>query len=104
MHDEVGMIRDAIVNAVEVERLYMFSSHAYGTPSADSDYDFYMVIPNGGMRPIDAMTEAGLALWGTKVRATDIMAGAAEMFERRSQAQWTIEWEVARKGILLYER
>jgi len=101
---EILKIKDAIVNAVPVEKLYLFGSYAYGTPTEDSDYDFYMIIPEDGMRPIDAMSEAGMALWGMKVKSCDILAGRPETFERRSKAQWTIEGQVARKGILLYER
>lgn len=104
VNDEILKIKDAIVNAVEVEKLYLFGSYAYGTPTEDSDYDFYMVIPDNGMRPIDAMTEAGLALWGKKAKSTDILAGTVETFERRSKKVWTVENDVANKGVLLYER
>lgn len=103
VNDEILKIKDTIVNAVEVEKLYLFGSYAYGTPTEDSDYDFYMVIPNNGMRPIDAMSEAELALWKTKVKATDILAGTVETFERRSKKVWTVENDVANKGVLLYE-
>ena len=104
INEEILKIKDAIISAVDVEKLYLFGSYAYGTPTEDSDYDFYMIIPDGGMRPIDAMTEAGMALWGTKVKGCDILAGTPETFERRSQKVWTIEGEVASKGVLLYER
>ena len=104
INDEIMQIRDRIVAAVEVEKLYLFGSYAYGTPHENSDYDFYMVIPNNGMRPIDAMSEAGMALWGTKVRRCDILAGRTETFERRAKSFWTVEAKVAEKGVLLYER
>jgi predicted nucleotidyltransferase len=103
INDEILKIKDAIVSAVPVERLYLFGSYARGTATEDSDYDFYMVIPSGGMRPIDAMSEAELALWRSKVREVDILAGTPETFERRSQALWTIEGKVAKEGVLLYE-
>ena len=103
INDEIIRIKDAIVSAVDVEKLYLFGSYAYGTPNEDSDYDFYMVIPSGGIRPLDAMTEARMALWGTRVKAVDVLAGTPETFERRSQAAWTIESEVAKGGVLLYE-
>ncbi|MCL2018874.1 MAG: nucleotidyltransferase domain-containing protein [Oscillospiraceae bacterium] len=104
INDEIIKIKDAIVSAVDVEKLYLFGSHAYGTPRDNSDYDFYMVIPNGGMRPLDAMTEARMSLWGTRVKAVDILAGTTETFERRSKKVWTVESDVFNKGVLLYER
>ena len=103
INDEILKIKDAIINAVPVEKLYLFGSYAYGTPTEDSDYDFYMVVPADGIRPIDAMGEAHMALWGTGVKSTDFMAGTQETFERRSQIFWTIESKVASKGVLLYE-
>jgi hypothetical protein len=103
-NEEILKIKDAIISAVDVEKLYLFGSYAYGTPNEDSDYDFYMIIPDDGIRPIDAMSEAGMALWGKKVKGCDILAGTPETFERRSKKAWTIEGEVANKGVLLYER
>ncbi|MCL2053115.1 MAG: nucleotidyltransferase domain-containing protein [Oscillospiraceae bacterium] len=103
INDEIIKIKDAIISAVDVEKLYLFGSYAYGTPNADSDYDFYMVIPDGGMRPLDAMTEARMALWGMKRKPVDILAGTTEVFERRSQGL-TIEKKIANEGVLLYER
>ena len=103
LNGEIEKIRDAIISAVEVEKLYLFGSYAYGTPTEDSDYDFYMVIPNNGMRPVDAMTEAELALWRTKIKDVDILAETPETFERRAKSFWTIEAKVVEKGVLLYE-
>jgi len=102
-NEDILKIKDRIIAAVEVEKLYLFGSYAYGTPTDDSDYDFYMVIPDGGMRPIDAMTEARMSLWGMKRKPIDILAGRPETFERRSKSFWTIEAKIAEKGILLYE-
>jgi len=44
MNDEIIKIKDAIVSAVDVEKLYLFGSYAYGTPRDDSDYDLYFVL------------------------------------------------------------
>jgi predicted nucleotidyltransferase len=102
-NDEILKIKDAIVATVDVEKLYLFGSYAYGTPTEDSDYDFYMVIPNGGMRPIDAAIEARSVLWGMEVGAVDILAGTIDGFERRCTAP-TLERKIAREGVVLYER
>jgi len=102
LSEEILKIKDAIISAVEVEKLYLFGSYAYGTPREDSDYDFYMVIPNGGMRPIDASTEARLAVWDIN-KPMDILAATSERFAYRSQGL-TMERIVAEKGVVLYER
>jgi len=104
MNNEITKIKDAIIAAVDIEKLYLFGSYAYGTPREDSDYDFYMVIPNGTVRPIDAMGDAHMAMWETDVdKSIDILAGTVEIFNRRSQGV-TLERKIAREGVLLYER
>ena len=101
--DEIMIIKDIILKTIPIERLYLFGSHAYGTPNADSDYDFYAVIPNGSMRPLDAMYIVGLATGRMKRRPMDFIAGTREIFERRSIQFATLEHEIARKGVLLYD-
>jgi len=103
-NEEILKIKDAIIAAVDVEKLYLFGSYAYGIPNKDSDYDFYMVIPNdSGMRPIDASIEARSVLWDMEVGTVDILAGTTEIFNRRSAAP-TLERKIANEGVLLYER
>jgi len=101
--DEILSIKDAIVNSVLIEKLYLFGSFADGTANENSDYDFYMVIPNDSIRPIDAIGNAYMALRGIKRRPVDILAGTMDLFSRRS-AQLTIERKIATEGIVLYER
>ncbi|MCL2633282.1 MAG: nucleotidyltransferase domain-containing protein [Oscillospiraceae bacterium] len=102
-NEEILKIKDLIIAAVDVERLYLFGSYAYGTPNEDSDYDFYMVIPNGGIRPIDAMHQARGALRGLKrSKSVDLLANTSERFAYRSQGL-TMERTIAEKGVVLYE-
>ncbi|MDR2531681.1 MAG: nucleotidyltransferase domain-containing protein [Oscillospiraceae bacterium] len=46
MNAEILKIKDGILSAVNVEKLYLFGSYTNGTPNEDSDYDFYIVIPD----------------------------------------------------------
>jgi len=103
MDNEILIIKDKIIDAVPVLKLYLFGSYASGTPSNDSDYDFYMVIPNDGIRPLDAINSAYMAMRGLKRKPVDILAGTEEIFSRRSQGL-TLESKIAREGIVLYER
>ena len=103
MNDEIMTIRDRIINAVPVTRLYLFGSHAAGTSKEDSDYDFYIVIPNDSMRPLDAINKAYMSMCGLRRKPVDILAGTEEIFSRRFEGI-TIERKIAREGVLLYER
>jgi hypothetical protein len=104
MTDEISKITNIIINTIPLEKLYLFGSYANGTPKEDSDYDFYAVIPDGSMRPLDAMYEVGMAMWGVKRKSMDFIAGTREIFDRRSNQLATLEREVANKGVLIYER
>ena len=103
MDAEILAIKDKIINAVPIEKLYLFGSYANGTQNENSDYDFYMVIPNDGMRPLDAINKAYLALRGLKRKPADILAGTMDVFLRRSEGV-TLERKIAREGIVVYER
>ena len=101
--DEIQTIANRIIDAVPVEKLYLFGSYANGTSNENSDYDFYMVIPNDGIRPIDAINKAYLAMRGLKRKPVDILAGTMEVFSRRVEGI-TLERKIAREGVVLYER
>ena len=101
--DEIRMIQDIIIGAVPVVKLYLFGSYANGVPNEDSDYDFYVVIPNEGLRPVEAVQSIYRSFRGMKRKPMDILAGTVETFERRSK-QITLERTIANEGVLLYEK
>ena len=103
--DEIRQITELFKQAVPVERIYLFGSHAYGTPHKDSDYDFYLIIPEDSMRPIEAMQEAQVALIPLgNIPAVDVKAATQRKFDQMRGWVNTVEKEVAQKGVLLYER
>ena len=103
--DEITQIKDAIVEALPVVRLYLFGSYAYGTPTEDSDYDFYVLIPRDcGIRPLIAAQTARCALIPlNRQTPVDILADYADRFFERSQLN-TLEKTVATEGVVLYEQ
>ena len=101
--DELKILQDKIISAVPVEKLYLFGSYVNGTSGEDSDYDFYVVIPNGGMRPIEAVQNIYRSVRGMKRKPMDVLAGTVETFNRRSK-QMTLEHAIANEGVLLYEK
>jgi len=104
INDEILKIKERIISMVSIEKLYLFGSYAYGTPNEDSDYDFYIVIPDNSIRPLEAMQKARQSMRGMeRQKSVDILAGTAEVFERRSK-RLTLEKEVYEKGVLLYEK
>ncbi|MDR0871047.1 MAG: nucleotidyltransferase domain-containing protein [Planctomycetaceae bacterium] len=97
-------IRDKILNCIEVERIYLFGSYAYGTPHKDSDFDFYVVLPDDcPMKPMDVMLKIGRSIGHTNFIPVDILANYNSRFDELSRLP-TIAGTIFQKGIILYER
>jgi predicted nucleotidyltransferase len=102
MNQEIRSITEAIKSAIPVERIYLFGSYAYGTPNEHSDYDFYVVIPNDVLRPLEAVQKARKALIPiNRKTAVDILADYQNSFDARKQYN-TLEKKVYEEGVLLY--
>lgn len=101
---EILNITEAIKNAIPVERIYLFGSYAYGAPNKDSDYDFFVVIPNGGLRPLEAIQKARIALIPIERETpVDILADYQSRFDDRKQYN-TLEKKIFQEGVVLYEQ
>ena len=104
MKQEIIDIAEVIKQAVPVEKIYLFGSFGNGTPHGDSDYDLFMVVPDDGIRPLEAMQKARKSL--SKINrqtAVDILADYQSSFNDRRQFN-TLERKIANEGVVLYER
>lgn len=98
---ELDSIKQAILDTVQANEIYLFGSHAYGTPGEDSDFDIYVVIPDNSMRPIEAMQKIGRAISRKDIRAVDILVGKESVFHQRKHLP-TIERTIFRNGVKLF--
>ena len=104
LNQEIMDIAAAIKDEVPVERIYLFGLHAKGTSSETSDYDFFLLIPDGGMRPLDATMTAHRALSAVKRNTpVDIVADYQSRFNERRHLN-TMERKVWNEGVVVYER
>ncbi|MEG2097377.1 MAG: nucleotidyltransferase domain-containing protein [Pseudoflavonifractor sp.] len=101
IQNELDTITGIIVNTLTVEQIYLFGSFAYGTATENSDFDLFVVIPDGSMRPLTAMQEIGYAIFGLTRRPVDVLVGTRSSFDTRKQ-QPTLERTIDKKGVLLY--
>jgi len=99
--NELENIKQTILNTVEAEEIYLFGSYAYGIPTEDSDFDLYIVIPDGSIRPLEAMQIIGRAIYKEQKKPIDILVSRASDFRRRKLLP-TLERTVAREGVRLY--
>jgi predicted nucleotidyltransferase len=105
VNKEILAIRDVIVGSVECEKIYLFGSYAYGEPTPDSDYDFYVVLKDdSAIKPLMAMEliDRRLIRFETNM-PIDVLANYKNRFECRSK-ELTIERKISAEGVLLYER
>ena len=47
-----------LVAEFDPDKVILFGSHAWGTPSADSDVDLFVIVPDSGERPLARMRRA----------------------------------------------
>ena len=100
--DELNIFTDIIVDTVPVEQIFMFGSFAGGTPSADSDLDIYVVIPEEtDIREIDAMKLIRKAIRSRKTKPVDVVVSKENKFNQRKSAP-TIERQIVQEGMVLY--
>ena len=62
--EAIDAIKDKILGTVDASKIYLFGSYARGTQTTQSDYDFFVVIPDNSMRPMEAIEKL-------KIPATD---------------------------------
>ena len=102
MHDdEISALKDCFVEALDPIRVYLFGSYAYGAPTEDSDFDFYIIVDDSRTDTLDLMSRAYSACSEIKQHPVDILVGTKSHFEDRRHRP-TIENEIYHKGVLLY--
>ena len=101
--EEVKIINERLKTAMNPNRIYLFGSYAKNTQHKDSDYDFYIVMPDDAGNEILLGQKAYRSLRGIRKTPVDIVVGHESSFEKL-KLQPTIEREVARDGVLLYEK
>lgn len=99
----ISDIKDKIVSTIDVSKIYLFGSYARGTQTKQSDYDFFVVVPDNSIRPMEAMQKIYLKLASYPMPIpVDILASYEKDFERRRNIPSSIEKTIQTEGILLY--
>lgn len=100
---EINEIVNSILSSVPAVEIYLFGSFAKGTEREDSDYDFYVVIPDdSGMREREATWAIRKSLRGKRKRSLDMLVGKQSKFNRRKDYFYSIENEVKETGVKLH--
>ena len=93
---------DTIVQSVDPDKIILFGSQAWGSPSPDSDIDFFVVKDTTISTRALART-IDRALWGRTI-PVDILVSTPQNVLRRLQQKDSFITDVMGKGKVLYDR
>ena len=100
---EIEELKDSFVNELHPRRVYLFGSFAEGRETEESDYDFYIVVDDLETDMVALTTRAYRAIRDKQFRPVDIIVNTEKTFNERKGKSYSLESDVAEKGVLLYE-
>lgn len=102
INDEIREITRRFVEALHPEKIILFGSYARDEEREDSDYDFFIVMPDGTRDMVSATQKAYKSLRSMgKRRSVDVLMNTSSLFKTRS-TMITMENIVTKEGKLLY--
>ena len=90
-----------LVAEFQPEEIYLFGSHAWGTPDQDSDIDLMVIVPQSEERPIRRDQRAQRCLGRLPVSA-DVLVRTRHEVNRVRELQGSLTHEVMQKGRKIY--
>ena len=101
IQNDLDLIKESVLQTIPAEAIYLFGSHAYGTPNEDSDIDIYVVLPDGTTELGELYADIVGLIGKKRVFELDLLMGHSSVFNRRKNGP-TLERVVAQKGTMLY--
>lgn len=93
--------RRRLVAALQPERIFLFGSHAWGTPGPDSDLDFLVIVAESDLPPHKRARAAYRSLFGLGVPCDVVVQTRAET-ERLGQVVTSLTHRVLEQGRLIH--
>lgn len=94
---ELARIVERLVAAFRPERIYVFGSHARGTPTPDSDVDLLIVVASAD-QPAHRLAQAAYRAMGPRGLSVDVLLMTREEFEWRSRSVASLPATVLGEG------
>ena len=83
------------------EQIFLFGSHAWGTPHEDSDVDLMVIVRESGERAIRRMQRAHHCL-GDLDMSKDVFVQTRAEFDRYRHLRASIQHQILQRGRKLY--
>ena len=92
-----------LVDEFNPETIYLFGSHAWGSPEPGSDIDLLVIVKTSRQKPIQRAARAQRSLRGIKA-PIDVLVKTRKEFEKYVPVKASLEAQITREGELLYGR
>ncbi len=99
-----GVLEEAVERLkaeFQPEEIYLFGSHAWGTPDDDSDVDLMVIVPDSDERGIKRMQRAHRCLRGIGF-AKDVLVPTRTQVDRYKHLRASLFHQILAKGRKLY--
>lgn len=100
--DQIQAVVRRIVEGYGPDRIILFGSYAYGTPTEDSDLDLLIIKKNAENKSIDRDLTIRHLLWGGEMPPMDLFVRTPQELTDAVARVYTVEAEAVQKGRLLY--
>jgi predicted nucleotidyltransferase len=97
------IMTDRLVAEFDPDQIILFGSHAWGTPTENSDVDFYVIVPENNERPLRQAQRAIACLGGMKI-PKDVLVRTWAEAEKYRHVYASLESQIFEKGRVLYVR
>lgn len=94
-------IKQKIVKAINPEKIILFGSYAWGSPTESSDLDLYIIVSEAGTPAYKKSREVYRALRGTNV-PIDVVVQTHDQVESSKRVMTSLAKKVIEEGIVLY--
>ncbi len=92
-----------LVEQFQPEQIIMFGSHVWGTPTASSDLDVMVIVTDSDLSDYERSVQGHRSLMGLDV-AKDVIVKTRTEFDFFRQVRASLEYKVAHRGRVLYDR
>lgn len=100
---QIDEIITRIVNNYKSEKILLFGSYAYGTPTKDSDLDVLVVVKNSEQPKHKRAREIRKHLWGITDVPKDILVYTQKEIDEWKEVEEAFITGIMKRGRVLYE-
>jgi predicted nucleotidyltransferase len=92
-----------LVKQFHPEQIILFGSYVWGKPTAGSDLDLLVIVPQSNLSDYERAVLGHRCLRGIKI-AKDVIVKTRAEFDFFRDVRASLEYKIARQGKLLYDR